>query len=328
MTLLSEVWDTTRMRLLVEIDRRGSLSAAAEAVGIGQPSASQHLRTLEAAAGQRLVERNGRGSRLTEGGRVLAAHTAQALAMLAAGEQELGALAGLQTGRIRLGASTAPGSYLLPDTLGCFRREYPAVDVEIEIAASGEILRRLLSGRIELAIVGVDKADERIALEPFLADEIVGVAKPGLVQTKKGTLAPEALGELTLLCREPDSSSRGFVEAELREIGIHPAHVWELGSTEAVKRAAREGLGVAFLSSYAVAEEIERGELDVFRLRGRPPLTREFHIARLASRLLSPAENAFVATLTRCCTKQATYAQACVAADSQRSRSRRAAITG
>jgi molybdate transport repressor ModE-like protein len=261
MTLLSELWDTTRMRLLVEIDRHGSLSAAAQAVGIGQPSASQHLRTLETAAGQRLVERNGRGSRLTEGGRVLAAHAAQALAVLAAGEQELGALAGLQTGTIHLGASTAPGSYLLPDTLGCFRRDYPDVNVEIEIAASGEILRRLLAGRVELAIVGIDRADERIALEPFLADEIVGVAKTGLIATNRGTLAPEALTDLTLLCREPDSSSRGYVEAELREIGVQPGRVWELGSTEAVKRAAREGLGVAFLSSYAVAEEIERGEL-------------------------------------------------------------------
>jgi len=313
MTLLSEVWDTTRMRLLVEIDRRGSLSAAAKAIGIGQPSASQHLRILEAAAGQRLVERNGRGSRMTEGGRVLAAHAAQALATLAAGEQELGALAGLQTGTIRLGASTAPGSYLLPDTLGCFRRDYPGVDVEVEIAASGEILRRLLAGRIELAIVGVDQADERVALEPFLADEIVGVTKAGRVATDKGQLDPKALEELTLLCREPDSSSRGYVERELRTIGVQPARVWELGSTEAVKRAAREGLGVGFLSRYAVAEETERGELDAFRLRGRKPLSRDFHIARLATRPLSPAETAFIATLTRCCAKQSAYAEACVA---------------
>jgi LysR family transcriptional regulator, low CO2-responsive transcriptional regulator len=318
MTLLSELWDTTRMRLLVEIDRRGSLSAAAQAVGIGQPSASQHLRTLEAAAGQRLVQRNGRGSRLTEAGGVLAAHAAQALATLAAGEQELGALAGLRTGTIRLGASTAPGSYLLPDTLGCFRRDYPGVDVEIEIAASGEILRRLLSGHVELALVGVDQADERIALEPFLADEIVGIAKAGLVAKENGTLEPRALADVTLLCREPDSSSRGYVERELRAIGVEPARVWELGSTEAVKRAAREGLGVGFLSGYAVAEEIERGELDVFRLRGRPPLTRNFQIARLASRSLSPAESAFVETLTRCCAKQSTYAEACVAGSAVR----------
>ena len=54
LTLLSGLWDTTRMRLLVEIERRGSLSAAAQAVGIGQPSASQHLRTLETAAGQQI----------------------------------------------------------------------------------------------------------------------------------------------------------------------------------------------------------------------------------------------------------------------------------
>ena len=313
MTTLSEIWDTTRMRLLVEIDRGGSLSAAAQAVGIGQPSASHHLRTLEAAAGQRLVERNGRGSRLTEAGRVLAAHAAQALATLAAGEQELGALAGLETGTIRLGASTAPGSYLLPETLGCFRRDYPGVDVEIEIGPSGEILRRLLTGRVELAIVGTDQADDRIALEPFLSDEIVGVAQAGLVETGDGTLEPAALAEMTLLCREPDSSSRAYVERELRTIGVQPARAWELGSTEAVKRAAREGLGVAFLSGYAVAEEIERGELDVFRLRGRAPLARHFSIARLASRALSPAESAFVATLTRCCAKQAAYTKACVA---------------
>jgi molybdate transport repressor ModE-like protein len=318
MTLLSELWDTTRMRLLVEIDRHGTLSAAAQAIGIGQPTASQHLRSLEAAAGQRLVERNGRGSRLTAGGKVLAASAAQALAALAAGEQELGALAGLQTGTIHLGASTAPGAYLLPDTLGCFRRDYPGVEVEVEIAASGEVLRRLLSGRIQLAIVGVDQADERIALEPFLADEIIGVTKPGLIATRNGTLAPRSLADLTLLSREPDSSSRAYVERELRAIGIRPATVWELGSTEAVKRAAREGLGIAFLSHYAVAEEIERGELEAFRLRGRPPLERRFSIAHLASRPLSPAEGAFVTTLTRCCAKQAAYADACVRSAAER----------
>jgi molybdate transport repressor ModE-like protein len=314
MTLLSELWDATRMRLLVEIERRGSLSGAARAIGIGQPSASQHLRSLEAAAGQRLVERNGRGSRLTEAGSVLARHAAQALAALAAGEQELGALAGLQTGTIRLGASTAPGAYVLPDSLGCFRRDYPSVNVEVEIAASGKILRRLLAGRVEMALVGVDEADARIALDPFLSDEIVGVAKPGLVAAKDGKLAPIALRELTLLCREPDSSSRARIERELRTIGVEPANVWELGSTEAVKRAVREGLGVAFLSRYAVAEEVERGELEVFRLRGRPPMEREFSIARLATRPLSPAESAFVATLTRCCAKQAAYAESCVGA--------------
>jgi molybdate transport repressor ModE-like protein len=312
MTTLGALWDATRMRLLVEIDRHGSLSAAAREVGIGQPSASQHLRLLEAAAGQRLVERDGRGSRLTEAGRVLAERAAQALATLGAAEEELGALAGLQTGTIHLGASTAPGVYLLPDTLGCFGRDYPGVTVEVEIAASGEILRRLLAGRVQLAIVGAQSADERIALEPFLEDEIVGVAKPGLLDLRDGRLMPRRIGELTLLAREPGSSSRDLTEAWLRNAGVAPARVWELGSSEATKRAAREGLGIAFLSRYAVAEEIERGDLEAFRLAGRPPLLRKFSIARLAGRPPSPAERGFVATLTRCCTKSQTYAEACV----------------
>src|ERR687883_1124310 len=160
-TTLRELWDTTRMRLLVEIERKGSVSAAAAGIGTARRSASQHLRLLEAAAGQRLVERSGRGSQLTEAGRVLAARAAQALSTLGAAEEELGALAGLRTGTIHLGASTAPGVYLLPDTLGCFRRDHPGVAVEVEVAASEEILTRLLAGRVQLALVGAAEADER-----------------------------------------------------------------------------------------------------------------------------------------------------------------------
>lgn len=313
---LTPLWDTTRMRLLVEIEQRGSLSAAAEAIGIGQPSASQHLRLLEAAAGQRLVERSGRGSTLTEAGRALAARAAQALASLEAAREELAALAGLQTGTIRLGASTAPGAYLLPDTLGCFRRDFPGITVEVQIAASGEILRRLLSGGVQLAIVGAQEADARIALAPFLEDEIVGVAKPETLPLKAGKLDPRHISSLPLLCREPGSSSRALVERELQQIGVSPASVWELGATDAVKRAAREGLGIAFLSRYAVAEDVERRELESFRLKGRPPLRRSFSVARLAGKPPSPAEAAFVSTLTRCCAKSATYAEACVASPS------------
>jgi DNA-binding transcriptional LysR family regulator len=72
--------------------------------------------------GQRLAERSGRESRLTDAGHVLAARATQALARLGAAEEELGAIAGLQTGSIHLGASTAPVVYLLPDIRGCFAR--------------------------------------------------------------------------------------------------------------------------------------------------------------------------------------------------------------
>jgi molybdate transport repressor ModE-like protein len=312
-TSLSLLWDTTRLRLLVEIDRQGTVSAAARAVGIGQPTASEHLRLLEAAAGQRLVERNGRGSRLTEAGSLLAARAREALAALRAGEEELGALAGLEAGTIHIGASTTPGVYLLPDTLGCFRRDHPFVDVEVEIAATDEMIARVLAGRVQLALVGETEVDERIELTPFLTDEIVGVAKPGLLPIKSGRIKPAALAEQTLLVREAGSSTRQTAERALSGLSERPRRVWELDSSEAIKRAAREGLGIAFLSRYAVAEELERGELASFRLSGQPRIERRLYIARLARRPLSPSERGFIATLKRCCAKNADFAAACVA---------------
>jgi molybdate transport repressor ModE-like protein len=311
-TSLSLLWDTTRLRLLVEIERQGTVSAAARSVGIGQPTASEHVRLLEAAAGQRLVERNGRGSRLTEAGSLLASRAREALAALQAGEEELGALAGLEAGTIHIGASTTPGVYLLPDTLGCFRRDHPNVDVEVEIASTDEMIERLLAGRVQLALVGETQVDERVELTPFLTDEIVGIAKPGLLAIKAGWIKPVELTEQTLLVREPGSSTRQTAERALLSLKARPVRVWELDSSEAIKRAAREGLGIAFLSRYAVAEEIDRGELASFRLRGQPRIERRLYVARLARRPLSPSERGFITTLTRCCAKNAEFAAACV----------------
>jgi molybdate transport repressor ModE-like protein len=310
---LSLVWDCTRLRILVEIGREGSVSAAARAIGIGQPSASEHLRILEGAAGQRLVERDGRGSKLTDAGELLAVHAAQVLQTLDTAEEELRRLSGLETGTIRIGASTTPGVYLLPDTLGCFRRDHPNVDIEVEIASTGEILDRLLAGRVQLALVGETDPDERIQLDPFIADEIIGVAKPGLLTLREGRASAKELAGQTLLVREARSSTRMCTERALAGARVWPERTWELDSSEAIKRAAREGLGIAFLSRYAVAEEIERGELEAFRLAGRPPLQRNLCVARLARRPLSPSERGFVATLTRCCSKNETYAARCVA---------------
>ena len=309
---LSLVWDVTRLRLLVEIGRRGSMSAAARAVGIGQPTASEHVRILEGAAGQRLVERSGRGSSLTEAGEVLALHAAQALHVLEAGEEELARLAGLESGTVRIGASTTPGVYLLPDTLGCFRRDHPNVSVVVEIASTDEILRRLRAGRVQLALVGEAEPDERIVVERFVGDEIVGVARPGVLTLRERRAGARALGPPTLPVREEGSSTRRVAGRALAAARIWPARTWELDSTEAIKRAAREGLGIAFLSRYAVAEEVERGELEAFRATPKP-IVRDLHVARLARRGLSPGERRFVDTLSRCCATSEAYAEACVA---------------
>jgi molybdate transport repressor ModE-like protein len=128
--------DPSRLRLLVEVGRRGSISAAADACRIGQPSATKHLKTLEAAVGTGLVERNGRSSRLTEAGEVVAVHGLRVLDTLEAMQEDLRALDAAERGTLTLAASTTPGSYVLPSILQCFADRHPSVDVDVVIGSS------------------------------------------------------------------------------------------------------------------------------------------------------------------------------------------------
>jgi DNA-binding transcriptional LysR family regulator len=202
--------------------------------------------------------------------------------------------------------------YLLPETLGCFQDEYPGVGVELEVAATAAVLERLLAGRVQLALVGAAPEDARLAAQPFCDDEVVGVAKPGLLSVAAGAVAADSLSAATLLAAEPGSSTQALADVEMRATGVQPRTVWRLGSSEGVKRAAEAGLGFAFLSRLAVAQEIESGRLESFRIAGREPLRRQFHVVRLAGREPTPAEERFLSTLWRCCSRNASYAASCV----------------
>lgn len=309
MASLSDLWDTTRMRLLIELERHQSLSEAAHAIGIGQPAASEHLRLLEIAAGQRLTERKGRGLKLTELGRLLSSHAAQALACLDGAQAEIDAQAGLRSGTLRIAASSVPGGSIVPHALAAFSTEFPGISIDFQISSTQQVLDWLVSGRIHLAVICVDLTDSRIATEPVLNDEIVGVAMPGLLPAVGGVADPATLGSLTLLLQESGSNTRRFVLEELPRYGTKWTTVWQLGSAEAVKQCARAGLGVAFLSKHTLVGELRRGELMTFRLAGIAPLLGYISVARLAAVPLGPAERRFVQTLVKTSAEQPSLAQ-------------------
>jgi DNA-binding transcriptional LysR family regulator len=309
MASLNDLWDTTRMRLLIELERHESLSAAAHAIGIGQPAASEHLRLLEIAAGQRLAERKGRGLKLTELGRLLSSHASQALACLEGAQAEIDAQEGLLAGTLRIAASSVPGGSVVPRALASFSSEFPGVFIDFQISSTRQVLDWLLSGHVHLAVICVKPEDRRIATEPVLDDEIVGVAMPGLVAAVDGVVEPSTLGSLTLLLQESGSNTRRFAVEELPRYGTKWTTVWQLGSAEAVKQCARAGLGVAFLSKHTLVGELERGELTTFRLAGLAPLLGYISVARLAAVPLGPAERRFVQTLVRTSAEQPSLGQ-------------------
>jgi DNA-binding transcriptional LysR family regulator len=288
---LLDVWNVNRLRLLVELEKSSSLSKAAEVVGMSQPTASEHIRLLNVAAGEPLVARRGRSLHLTTAGRIVAAHAAQALSSLLSAESDLAARAGLRTGTLRLAASSVPGTYVVPDALAHFQQQCPDVEVHLSVGSTAQVVGWLLSGRVTCAVTCGEVRDERLAATTLGPDEIVGVASPSLLDLSSTAEIPaSSLNGATLLVQEEGSSTRDFALGILATSPYRFGDVWELGSVDAVKRAVRRGRGIGFLSTHTIVEERRRGEIVAFSVSDATLPRRSVNLLRLGSAAPSPAE--------------------------------------
>jgi DNA-binding transcriptional LysR family regulator len=145
--------DVTRLTVLVAVARHGSVTAAARALHYAQPSVSHHLARLEAETGSRLLQRVGRGVRLTEAGRLLAERAEEILGRLAAAEAELAELTGLRAGRVRLAAFPSALGTFVPVAAAGFTTAHPGVDLRFTEAEPPAAVRLLRGGEVEAALV-------------------------------------------------------------------------------------------------------------------------------------------------------------------------------
>jgi DNA-binding transcriptional LysR family regulator len=145
--------DVTRLRVLVAVARHGSVTAAARALNYAQPSVSHHLSRLEAETGTKLIQRAGRGIRLTDAGRLLAERAAEVIGRLDAAENELAAYTGLRAGRLRLAAFPSALGTIVPAAAAMLREHQPGVDLRLTEAEPPEALRMLRAGYVDVALV-------------------------------------------------------------------------------------------------------------------------------------------------------------------------------
>lgn len=145
--------DVARLRVLAAVAKHGSVTAAAQALHYAQPSVSHHLARLEAETGSKLVQRAGRGIRLTEAGRALAARAEEILGRLDAAEEELAAYQGLRTGRVRLAAFPSALGTFVPLAAAAFAAAHPGIDLRFREAEPPDGVRLLRSGEVEAALL-------------------------------------------------------------------------------------------------------------------------------------------------------------------------------
>ncbi len=280
-----------RLRLFLAVLDEGGVARAATKEHISQPAVSEHLRGLEEHFGVRLFERVGRGVCATAAARELEPYVRQVVQLLKSAEQLASDLQGVRTGSLTVGASSTPGTYLLPHALGRFRVEYPGIALQLRIRNTAQVEKWVASGEVELGVIG-DASDQGGAFvsDPWLEDELIALVHKQHALARRGAIALSAFASEPIIAREQGSSTRRTTERFFERLGLKLNPVMELGSTEAIREAVAAGLGIAFVSRHATGQTDPR--VATVRLDGLG-WGRRFTIIRRAGTSLGPAASRF-----------------------------------
>jgi molybdate transport repressor ModE-like protein len=268
--------DVRRLRVLREVALRGSFSAAAEALTYSQSAVSQQIAALEREAGTRLVERNGRGIRLTDAGRALVRRADAILVELAAADAELQAIAGLRGGRVRVSTFASAATALLPAAITAFRAAHPAVQVELSLVeATEEAIGGLRTGRADLVLVARPAGEpptDQVEAHRLLEDPMLAVLPGGHRLARRRTLRLDDLaGEPWVLGGGPGCSDRATILRACHAAGFEPRVTVDFPTDDynATQGMVAAGAGVTLLPRLALA--VPRDDLAVRPLAGAGP---------------------------------------------------------
>jgi DNA-binding transcriptional LysR family regulator len=238
-----------------------SFSGAAEHLFLTQPAVSLQVRALERSLGVTLFDRSGHRLALTPAGEALLASAVRILNAEDEALRVIEELKGGSAGRLIVAANTTGGMYLVPRLIAAFRAEAPKVQIELDVDATDRICERVAQGIVDIGFVGGPIEDGRLTVEPVADDRLVLIAAPGNLLMNAGRVTLERLADEPLIVAEPASRTRMLVERRLREAGLAVRPASQMIGTEAVKKAVESNLGVAFVSSFSVEDDLAVGRL-------------------------------------------------------------------
>jgi DNA-binding transcriptional LysR family regulator len=285
--------DFHQLKIFSAVYRLKSFTGASKELNISQPTISEHVKNLEKELACQLFDRLGRSIIPTAEGELLFPRAQQLLDSLSRLKDDLASSSDKLRGEIALGASTIPGTYIIPAMVVDFTRQHPEVIFEVIIDDTARIIDRVLAHELFCGIVGAKQSSDKLQYIPFLRDEMVIVTSNGF--WSEDCVEPECLYELPFLQREKGSGTRKCMADRFRSKGLPIDRlniVATLGSTAAVKEAAIQGLGITVLSRLAVQDELSRGKLREIKIKGLT-MGRDFYLVHHKLRTLPSHYQAF-----------------------------------
>jgi DNA-binding transcriptional LysR family regulator len=248
------VFDAGRLRVFREVVRRGSLSAAAEALSFTQPAVSRQIAALEREAGVQLLERTPRGIRLTEPGRILLGHAEAILDRMAAARAQVESVASLAGGRLRIGAFPTANATVVPRAIAAFAREHPAVELSLVEALTPDAIARLRAGEVDVAVVThlpeLDGPD--VEAVDLVEDELLVALPHGHPLARKPRLRLRDLRDETWI-ESMSASGTPSLLAAARAQGFEPRVRFGAENWLAKQGLVAAGVGVTLIPGLAIA---------------------------------------------------------------------------
>lgn len=287
-----------RLRVLVEVAKRGSFSAAAEALSYTQSAVSQQIATLEAEVGTTLLERHARGVRPTAAGEALYEHAEGVLARLESAEAELAALAGLRAGRLRMASFPTAGATLMPLAIATFRSSHPGVELTLAEGEPEQIAPRLRAGELDLALLFEFEEPlpgiEALQRADLLADPMYLALPARHKLAGKQDLRLEHLRGEAWVQTSHESPCARYVVRRCHAAGFEPNVAFESDDYQTVQGLVAAGVGVALIPELALS--FVREDIAIRELAPAPP-QRQVFVAVPGDARLSPAAPAMLDVL-------------------------------
>ena len=285
--------DARSLEVFLSVARHLNFTRAGEDVNLSQPSVSVRIRQLEGELGVKLFEQLGKRVNLTEAGLLLIPHARRVITAIADAKQSIDEWQGLERGSLRIGASTTPGMYLIPKTIARFKQRYPNIEIRLGIRDTRQIEAGVISNDFDFGFVGGHLAGDEVVVLPWLIDQLVLIVPPGHHLSRPKSIKVDILQKERFILRETGSATRAAIASHLQELHLKLDPIMEMENPESVKKGVQGGLGIAFISRFAVETELKAKSLVAVRVRGLE-IRRELKIVYRKDKHLGRAAQTFI----------------------------------
>ncbi|MBV9120415.1 MAG: LysR family transcriptional regulator, partial [Chloroflexi bacterium] len=228
---------------------------------VSQPAVSLQIKALEKSARVRLFDRRGNVLSLTEAGRAL---YDSAVSMMNAEDQAnrvMSELSGAKRGRLRVGANTTGGMYVIPEVLAAFQDQWPEAEIDLHIEPAVRIFERLHQNILDIGFVGGPIDDQRFDVEHLVSDPLTLIVSPKHPFAKRAKVTLPELAQEPFIVPEATSVMRIQFEKALQNAGVTIRVALQLHEAEPVKKAVEANLGIGIVPASAVTRELAGGHL-------------------------------------------------------------------